>query len=117
MPHRRPPHSALRWTSRRRSRRRQTPPADIDAPEVRELLESLDDAVFEALSGSETALAETRKLWPAIAAALEPDVLEESREQYLRYAVELTRRFEFREIRDPAIAVAALEIIELLTRG
>jgi hypothetical protein len=112
---RRSPHT-LRLPPRRRPRQPETP-ADPDSPEIRDLLESLDDAVFAALSGSETALANTRELWPTVVEALGPELIEESREQYLRYAIELTRRFEFREIRDPTVAVAALEIIEMLTRG
>ena len=110
----RPPYKL--FPRSRRASLRGTTPVDAEAPEVRDLLESLDDAVFEALGGCQAALEKTRQLWPAVAAALGPAVVDESREQYLRYAVELTRRFEFKEIRDPAIAMAALEIIELLTR-
>jgi hypothetical protein len=117
MPLRRGPHALHRSSaSPRGPHPGAPPPADAESPHVRELLESLDDAVFAALGGSEPALAKTRELWPALAAALGPELLDESREQYLRYAIELTRRFEFKEIRDPTIAVAALEIIELLTR-
>jgi hypothetical protein len=88
-----------------------------EAPEVRELLESLDDAIFGALGGCESAMQKTRQLWPNVVASLGWDLVEESQEQYLRYAVEVTRRFESQEVRDPALALAALEVIELLTRG
>jgi hypothetical protein len=85
--------------------------------QVRELLESLDDAMFAAISGCRQALEEARQLWPAVTAAVSAELIEESREQYLRYAVEVTRRFESHEVRNPATALAALEVIELLTRG
>ena len=88
-----------------------------EAPEVRELLESLDDAIFGALGGSASALQRARKLWPDAVESLGWDLVEESREQYLRYAVEVTRRFESQDVRDPALALAALEVIELVTRG
>src|SRR5262245_29582122 len=86
-------------------RRRSASDPRAQAPEVRELLELLDDAVFDALGGCQTALAKTRQLWPEVVATLGAELVEESREQYLRYAVELTRRFEFKEIRNPAIAM------------
>jgi hypothetical protein len=104
-------------SSRRRSSRQRAAAEHAEAPDVRQLLESLDDAVFAALGGSAAALEETSVLWPEVVRALGPDLIDESREQYLRYAIELTRRFEFKEIRDPAIALAGLEIIELLTKG
>jgi hypothetical protein len=101
------------------------PPTDVtgsremnqDVPEVREILESLDDAIFGALGGCGAALERARRLWPSVVESLGWDMVEESREQYLRYAVEVTRRFESQEVRDPALALAALEVIELLTRG
>jgi len=95
---------------------RRTDDASADSPDVAQLLESLDDAVFAALGGCASALAQTRTLWPAVVQGLGPGAIEESREQYLRYAIELTRRFEFKETRDPTSAIAALEIIELLTK-
>jgi hypothetical protein len=88
-----------------------------DVPEVREVLESLDDAIFGALGGCGAALERARQLWPGAVESLGWEIVEESREQYLRYAVEVTRRFESQVVRDPALALAALEVIELLTRG
>ncbi len=118
MPPRRASHAAHHLPSTGRRPKSAPAPTDhAETPEVRELLEALDDAVFAALGGCDAALAKTRKLWPEVARTLGPELIEESREQYLRYAIELTRRFEFKEIRNPAIAVAALEIIEMLTRG
>jgi hypothetical protein len=91
-------------------------PLDAESPEVCDRLEALDDAMFAAIAGSEAALDRARELWQEALATLGWELLEESREQYLRYAAELTRRFEAHEIRNPAVAVTALEVIQLLDR-
>jgi hypothetical protein len=91
-------------------------PLDPDSPEVRELLESLDDAMFAAIAGEAAPLREARQLWQQAVDELPPELVEESREQYLRYATEVTRRFEAAEIREPKQALAAIEILQLLTR-
>jgi hypothetical protein len=83
---------------------------------VRELLESLDDAVFAALAGSSGSLQRARELWTHAVATLGWELIDESREQYLRYAADVSRRGEASEIRNAAAAVAAIEVIELLTR-
>jgi hypothetical protein len=93
------------------------PSHDPESPEVRDLLENLDDAMFAAIAAHAGAVDRARDLWSRAVAELGPDLLEESREQYLRFAAEMTRRFEAKEVRNPAAAVAAIEIIELLTRG
>ena len=93
------------------------PRPDPESAEVRELLEALDDAIFAATAGDGAALHMARKLWPQAVEALGWNLIEESREQYLRHAIDVTRRFEWNEIRDPAAAMAAIEGIELVTRG
>jgi hypothetical protein len=96
------------------------PPAVLfqaDSREASELLESLDDAMFAAIAGDETALRPARELWSRALAALSPELLDESREQYLRFAVDETRRFESDQTRDLAKAMIAVEVIELLTRA
>ena len=54
-----------------------------DSPQVREKLEALNDAVYEAMDGHETALERLTSLWPATLAELGPQLVAESREQYL----------------------------------
>lgn len=90
---------------------------DHDSPEVRERLEALDDAMFAAIAGDNAALRATGDMWRQAVDDLGWEHVEESREQYLRYAVEVTRRFEWNETRDASKAMAAIEVIELLTRG
>jgi hypothetical protein len=91
-------------------------PLDPDSDDVRELLEALDDAMFAAIPGDAAALRTATALWTRAVNELGWQLVEESREQYLRYAVEVTRQFEWSETRDPAKTMAAVEVIELLTR-
>ena len=90
---------------------------DFNSPEIRHALDELDDAMFTAITGCGQSLARARQLWPGVTLTLGPKFIEESREQYLRYAVEVTQRAEAGDERCVERALAALEIIELLTRG
>ncbi|MEM9657986.1 MAG: hypothetical protein AAF961_06450 [Planctomycetota bacterium] len=83
-------------------------------PLIRDMLDRLDDAFFDALDGCDAALAQARELWPKMAATFGPELLEESREQYLRRAVDITKQFEIDSRRSPEQALAALEVIQLL---
>jgi hypothetical protein len=82
---------------------------------MRELLEELDDSIFAAIQGSDAALERARLLWPRAIAEVEWQLVEESREHYLRFAVEVSRRLDQNEVRMPENAIFALEIISLLT--
>ncbi len=85
-----------------------------ESHEAEELLASLDDAMFTTISGDSRSLGEAQRLWQCAAAALPEELVEESREQYLRFAVEVTRRTEAGGGRDPSHAILALEVIALL---
>jgi hypothetical protein len=87
-----------------------------DSEHVRGLLEELDDVVFQAIRGDATSLEQVRTLWPQVVEQIGWELVEESREQYLRYSTDLAKRLEHQEIRDPQRAMAAIEIIELLMR-
>ena len=82
---------------------------------VQAMLEDLDDVIFSAVRGDKTALEQAQTLWPQVVSAIGWDLVEESREQYLRFAIDVSQRFDTGPVRDPARAVAALEIISLLT--
>lgn len=88
-----------------------------DSREASDLLESLDDAMFAVIAGDEAAMTTARELWTRALAGLSPELIDESREQYLRFAVDETRRFESDQTRDPTRAMIAIELIELLTRA
>jgi hypothetical protein len=84
-------------------------------PDAIEKLELLDDTVFEAIAGRPGALDQLRRLWPAVLAEVGPALVEESREQYLRHALSVWRQcVEGDQIRNPAVALATLEVICLL---
>ena len=84
-------------------------------PAAMEHLERLDDAVFEAIAGKPGALGELRKLWPEVLSKLSPELVEESREQYVRHALRVWREcVEGDEIRNPGLAVAAMDVVCLL---
>jgi len=83
---------------------------------VQAMLEDLDDVIFSAVGGNAEALELANKLWPVIVETIGWDLVEESREQYLRFAIDVTQQFENANQRTPVHAIAALEIISLLTR-
>ena len=83
---------------------------------VRTMLEELDDVVYSAVRGDMSALEQAHRLWPQVVATIGWELVEESREQYLRFAIDVTQRYETDLGRKPEHAVAALEVISLLTR-
>jgi hypothetical protein len=88
---------------------------DPDSPEVLERLEQLDDVVFEAISGSTTSLEQLETLWPQVRAELGDDLVSESREQYLRYALSIWEECLGPDgVRNPAHAAAALDVLCVL---
>jgi hypothetical protein len=90
---------------------------DADSPEVVAKLEALDDAVFGALQGDTSAWAELHKLWPALKSELSNDLLVESHEQYIRYAISIWQEPANMEgDHDPARALTALEVLRVLCK-
>jgi hypothetical protein len=88
---------------------------DTDSPEVVARLEALDDALFDAVQGKAAALAEFRKLWPALKVELGEALLAESREQYIRYALSIWREpVNIAGDHDPVRAIHALEVLCVL---
>jgi hypothetical protein len=88
---------------------------DPESPEVLEKLETLDDAVFDAINGQAAALERLTGLWPALRKELGDELLAESREQYLRFAISVWEEcVQGSEIRDPTRAVQAMEVLCVL---
>ena len=83
---------------------------------VHALLEQLDDVIFAAVRGDASALKQAHTLWPQVVDVLGWKLVEESREQYLRFAIEVARRDDFDHARHPEHAIAALDIISLLAK-
>jgi len=84
-------------------------------PEVQEKLERLDDVVYEAIDGRATALEQLETLWPEVLAELGDELVAESREQYLRYALAIWEDSLGPDgVRNPARAMRALDVLCLL---
>ena len=82
--------------------------------EVLELLERIDDLVFTAISGDSRALAELEVLWPTVVAELDVDLIEQSREQYLRCALSICNECFDGEVQRPERAAAAIDVLCVL---
>ena len=64
------------------------PKLDLAQREVLEQLDQLDDAVFDAIAGLNEGYARLEALWPQIRAHLASELVEESRDQYVRLIVD-----------------------------
>jgi hypothetical protein len=96
------------------------PPSQLlhaESTHVNGLLEQMDDVIFAAVLGDRAAGEQAHTLWPQLVEAVGWELLEESREQYLRYAIDVARCGEQQANCNPEHAIAALEIISLLTRN
>jgi len=79
-------------------------------------LEDLDDTIFGAVNGDPKALAMAENQWFALAHVADDALVEESREQYLRYANHVWTASRIGGNVGPDQVTAALEIIALLSR-
>ena len=111
--------------SRREIAAPRTPAIEIDdspsqtigwqCPAVLEQLEAIDDLVFEAIAGKASAVEKLRTSWPAVLAKLGPDLIEESRENYVRHALRVWKEcVDGEQIRQPALAISAMEVVCIL---
>ena len=82
--------------------------------EALDLLEEVDDLVFTAISGDRHALEELQSLWPAAVADLDSDVIDQSREQYLRCALSIWEECADDEMRSPQRAMSAIDVLCVL---
>ncbi len=87
---------------------------DIDSPELLDRLEKLDDVVFDAISGDARALDEMRRVWPQLMTDVGPEKLEESREQYLRYALSIWEVCLEDGLREPERAISSLQVLSII---
>ncbi len=84
-------------------------------PEVLASLEALDDLVYDAIKGSVSSLTELQQAWPRVKTELGYDLLGQSREQYLRYALHVWEQcVEASGVRPTEQAINALEVLCLL---
>jgi hypothetical protein len=86
-----------------------------ESPEVLEKLELLDDLVYDAIGGRSGALHQLQAMWPVLRKELDREMLAESREQYLRFALTIWEGcVDNDNIRNPTQAVQALDVLCLL---
>ena len=86
-----------------------------NSPEIRVKLEQLDDVVYEAIHGQATAMVQLQTLWPEILGDFGQQLVAESREQYLRYALTIWEEcFKPDRIRNPSRAMLALDVLCVL---
>ena len=79
-----------------------------------ELLERLDDVIFSAIYGNIAALEEARIMWPKLISEQGFGLVEESRTQYLRCAIDVLAQVESQEVGTLDRLTAVEGIIELL---
>ncbi len=89
-------------------------PSDV-GDDVLHRLELLDDTIFAAIDGDQQAVERALKLWSELEGSIDQGLLEESREQYLRYAITVYENAHDLDQGSPMQAAAAVEIISLLT--
>jgi hypothetical protein len=78
-------------------------------------LEALDDVVFPAIDGDETAIHRVEPAWLEAIATLGPEAVNESRQQYLRYARATWNFLKSQALERPCQLVAVMQIIMMLT--
>jgi hypothetical protein len=83
-------------------------------PAVLELLERIDDLIFTAIAGDTGALAELEVLWPLAAEELDEDLVERSREQYLRCALSIWTECVSDDLQSSNRAMSAIDVISVL---
>jgi hypothetical protein len=88
---------------------------DLDHAALMENLEELDGAVLDAIDGVAGALGRVRTMWPEVLSRLPAPLVDESRQQYVHFAVRGWRDADSdQERRDPLRAIAALDVLATL---
>jgi hypothetical protein len=83
-------------------------------PAALELLEPLDDLVFDAVNGVAGAVENAAKLWSQLAARLPAATIAVLREQYLQYALTLWNAGQEQGVRNADKAIGALDVLAVL---
>jgi hypothetical protein len=78
-------------------------------------LEKLDDVIFPAIDGDEQALGQLEPTWREAVAALDPELVRESRNEYLRYARDTWEFLRRNSAEQSGRILAVLQIIALLS--
>ncbi len=88
---------------------------ETKSPDVLKRLEHLDDLVYDAISGSAMAMKELESAWQDVLTNLDEELVADSREQYLRYALSIWEEcMSGNGLRRSARAVQALDVLCML---
>ena len=87
---------------------------DETEPEIIARLELLDDVIFAAIEGDAVAMERAADAWRAALTDLGPDIVDESRREYLRRARTVWESLRREPNHPPHKLFAAIEIISLL---
>jgi hypothetical protein len=121
-----PPPFRLLSLVRNDGAHREQPPGDdlYDAPSHRiaghdpqmvERLGELDDVVFEAIAGRAAAVERLPTLWTEVLQAVGPDLVDESRQAYLRHAMAKWQECaEAEPTRNPRLAITLMDVLAIL---
>lgn len=83
-------------------------------PAAVDLVERLDDAIYDAINGIPDARELATMLWNELSERLPPKMVDKLREQYLRYTLSLWEACLDTGLREPAKAAGSLDILSLL---
>jgi hypothetical protein len=86
----------------------------VTDPTTIDLLEQLDDAVYDCIHGATNVMETIGSLWQMLSERLRSDVLAAAREQYMRYALTLWEACHDPAVREPQKAMRALDVLTAL---
>ncbi len=87
----------------------------VGDPVLTDQLSAIDDLVFEAIAGKAAALGELRRRWLQMPELVGEALFEESRQAYLRHALNQWRECDADEDhRNPRLAATLLDVLEIL---
>ncbi len=88
---------------------------DLAQHALMDKLEELDGAVLEAIHEIDGALERVESIWPELVSALAPSLVDESRQQYVRFAVQgWLSSIRQDQTRSPARSIAAMQVLAVL---
>lgn len=87
----------------------------LSDPRVIERLGAIDDLVFEAIAGKQTALDDLRRQWAQVPELIGARLVEESRQAYLRHALSKWREcVDDEPTGNPRLAVTLMDVLDVL---
>ena len=109
---------SARLRSQVAARRIRRPPAARNCGRTSSTIsKQLDDVIFAAIDGDQSALQHSAAAWHRAVKTLGHDTIEETRRQYLRHAQSVWEELRHQSVQPPHKIFAAIEIIGLLVNS